>query len=101
MVLYVASDSPDAYQEIRDLAKNPVMSLSRSGDPELRLLSSPREYVQKEFNQLDDYARVLATQGAIVDFALISGFWMEHEDAMPAAVVCTIRYDSLWIYACI
>ena len=96
LFLYVASDSARAYEEILRLTETRYTSLSlfQSEDPELRALASPQDYVQSEFDRLDEKARILATRGVIVDFALVSGFWVEHEDDLvPTATVCMLRYD--------
>ncbi|KAG6911277.1 hypothetical protein DXG01_002116 [Tephrocybe rancida] len=91
LVLYVASDSASALREIVDLTSTryTMFSLFGSANPELRALASPGEYTQKEFNLLSTDARIRATRGMIVDFALLSGMWAEDADPLPKATVCT------------
>jgi len=103
LFLYIASDSTHADEEILRLTETRYTSVSlfRSEDPELRALASPQDYLQSEFDQLDEKARILATRGVIVDFALVSGFWVEHGDVVPGATVCTLRYDCLLIQSLI
>ncbi|KAF5385381.1 hypothetical protein D9615_001072 [Tricholomella constricta] len=90
--IYVASDSPAAQREVTDLtaSRYTTFSLFQSADPELQALASPVEYIQKEFNQLETTARIRATQGMIVDFALLSGLWATDDDPLPQATICTI-----------
>jgi len=89
--IYVASDSITALREVVDLtaSRYTTFSLFESPDAELRALASPAEYVQKEFNQLGENARIRATRGMIVDFALLSGMWATEDDALPEAIICT------------
>lgn len=95
LFIYVASDSTAAHREVLDLTESryTATSLFQSKNPELQVLASPSEYIQAEFNQLDEAARIQATRGVIVDFALVSGAWADEGDAVPEATVCTIRYD--------
>lgn len=93
MTLYIASDSPSASEEVLNIKRSQysVFSLVQSEGSELRSLASPREYVQSEFDDLDQNTKIKATLGVIVDFALASGFWTTQEAFVPDAVVCTIR----------
>ncbi|TFK68260.1 hypothetical protein BDN72DRAFT_798009 [Pluteus cervinus] len=105
IVVYFASDSPEALGEFRepflvaesessappDQKKTPmVFSLWESNNPELRVLGSRGDYHQREFDELDEGARVRATRGMIVDFAMINGFWSWPGEVKPQAVVCAI-----------
>ncbi|GLB43568.1 hypothetical protein LshimejAT787_1400800 [Lyophyllum shimeji] len=89
--IYVASDSVAALREVEDLTatRYTTFSLFQSADAELRGLASPAEYVQKEFDELQESARIRATRGMIVDFALLSGMWASEEDVLPEATICT------------
>ncbi|KAF8079154.1 hypothetical protein FPV67DRAFT_1616794 [Lyophyllum atratum] len=92
LTIYIASDSIAAHREIVDLTSSryTTFSLFESAEPGLRDLASPGEYVQKEFNQMEESARIRATRGMIVDFALLSGMWTSDGDAMiPQATICT------------
>jgi len=89
--IYVASDSISAHREVMDLtaSRYTTFSLFQSADPELKALASPGEYFQKEFNQFEQSARIQATRGMIVDFALLSGIWASADDPIPQATICT------------
>ncbi|KDQ63088.1 hypothetical protein JAAARDRAFT_29085 [Jaapia argillacea MUCL 33604] len=91
-VVYVATDSPIANEEFTNAVPPhlTLFSLSRSKNPDLSILQSSREYIQKEFNALTETARVAETKGIIVDFALLSGAWAWDGDVIPIATVCTI-----------
>jgi hypothetical protein len=97
-LFYVASDSPAAVDEFLDqLPSNVrVTSLGWSVDEELRAIASPRSYVQEDFGVLVEGERIRLTKGMIVDFALLTGFWIrEHDpDLRPYATVCGLRYDT-------
>jgi phosphate/sulfate permease len=98
--IYLATDSPDALAEFEKAiqektgAKPPIHSLDGSDKSELKELASDRDYVQGEWDQRDDESRIRLTTGAIVDFAMISGFWTGSNDVAtavgPRAVICTI-----------
>ncbi|KAG5654158.1 hypothetical protein H0H81_006870 [Sphagnurus paluster] len=92
LMFYVATDSSTIQREVVGLtaARYTTYSLYQSADPELRGVASPEEYRQKEFDTLEKTARIRATQGMIVDFALLSGAWANEDDALPQATVCTI-----------
>lgn len=94
---YVASDSPVASEEfLEQLPSNfRAFSLGWSDDEELRSIASPHSYVQDEFNTLGEEERSMLTKGMVVDFALLSGLWInEHDpDVRPYATVCGLRYD--------
>lgn len=95
--IYVASDSAAAQSELFELLPRHAVaafSLSQSGDPEIRNLASPGEYIQHEFNMLEKEVRITATRGIIVDFALVSGMWAWENELIPDATVCTIRYAN-------
>ncbi|TFK42000.1 hypothetical protein BDQ12DRAFT_677505 [Crucibulum laeve] len=89
-VVFLASDSPAVRDEFSEFSPSFTVSLAQSQDERLRVLASPEEYHQKDFNELDKETRVIATRGMIVDFALISGMWAWEGDITPDAVVCTI-----------
>jgi len=95
-LFYIASDSPAATEEfLKQLPSNiRAFSLSWSDDEELRSIASPRSYVQDEFNTMSEEERIRLTKGMVVDFALLSGLWMdEHDpDVRPYATVCGLRY---------
>jgi len=102
--IYIASDSPSAERELSDAlpSNTSVLSLSRSANPELRTLASPKEYVQSEFAGLGEEERINATRGMIVDFAMVSGMWAWPDDVIPDATVCTIgcvmwAVRQLWV----
>jgi hypothetical protein len=94
--VWIASDSPSLAEEWRSVpisgAPMAIHSLGTSGDEYLTSMGSPAEYDQDSFNKLDDEARVTATRGVIVDFAMLSGMWAEQGDITPEAVVCAMRY---------
>lgn len=93
-VVYLSSDSPSALSELASVLGPQIVvySLGQSQDPALQALVSPGEYVQQEFNELDETIRVTATKGMIVDFALLNGMWAWKDDIIPAATVCTVTY---------
>jgi len=94
-VVYIAFDSPSAQAELASsLPRDTIFSLSRSKDPGLQALASTRDYVQKEFDELGEEARINATRGMVLDFAIISGMWAWDGDIFPNATVCTIRSVS-------
>lgn len=88
--MYLASDSSTALEELSSLLPS-VYSLSRSTNAELKSLASPGEYFQGDFDKYDLETRIKATRGMIVDFALLSGAWIQ---GGPDAIVCTVRCDS-------
>jgi len=94
-LFYIASDSPTAPEEFLDQLPNNIhaFSLVWSNDEELKSLASPRSYVQDEFNALSKEERIRFTKGMVVDFALLSGLWVnEHDsDLRPYATVCGLR----------
>ncbi|KAH9486422.1 hypothetical protein JR316_0000486 [Psilocybe cubensis] len=90
-VVYLATDSPTAYEQFSQLYRGRFYSLFDASDPRLRPLASPGEYFQKTFNELDIHERITATRGMIVDLAIVSGLWpAEGADIKPDAVVCAI-----------
>ena len=96
LLFYVASDSLAAIEDFLEQLPNNirVFSLGWSDDDELRLSASSRPYVQDEFNMLNEEERVRLTKGMIVDFALLSGLWMDEDGMRPYATVCGLRYGS-------
>lgn len=92
--LYIASDSFSAESELIDALalSTPIFSLSRSSLSELTEVASPTEYVQKEFDELEEADRVTLTRGAVVDFAMISGMWATATQPVPRATICTLTY---------
>lgn len=103
-LFYVASDSPAAVEEFLDqLPSNVrVSSLGWSNDEELRMIASPRPYVQEEFNTLSEEERIRLTKGMIVDFALLTGLWIRENDpdVRPYATVCGLRYGTALGWFC-
>lgn len=93
-VVYLATDSPQAYYEFSTLYQGELFSLLDTADPRLRSLVSPGEYFQKTFNELDVHERITATRGMIVDLALVSGLWPDGdtEEMLPRAVICALRF---------
>ena len=93
-VVYLAFDDPTTQENYRAQlpADTTLFSLVESTDGELRALSSPIAYVQKEFDALWEVERAKRTRGMIVDFAMIGGFWNWESEGniVPGAVVCTI-----------
>ncbi|KAK0222529.1 hypothetical protein EDD85DRAFT_779310 [Armillaria nabsnona] len=85
-LVYLASDSLTALEELSSLLSS-VYSLSRSTNAELKSLASPGEYFQGDFDKYDLETRIKATRGMIVDFALLSGAWIQ---GGPDAIVCTV-----------
>ena len=94
-LLYVASDSPAAMEEFLERLPSDVRvsSLGWSDNEELREIASPRPYVQQEFNTLGEEERIRLTKGMIVDFALLTGLWIQEgePDVRPYATVCGLR----------
>ena len=103
MAVYIASDSPSAEAElVAGLPSNSrLLSLGRSQNPDLRILASPKAYVQSEFDKLASDKRVNLTRGMVVDFAMLSGTWARNDDIIPKAAVCTIRYvEPYYMLSC-
>lgn len=108
MTIYVASDDPQAREELAKLVPDVegnrvrLFSLAQSADPELRRLASWTSYNQQDFKGLDDDERMQLTRGAIIDFALTTGLWEWTSTSSPSssgdlpleghleATVCTI-----------
>lgn len=92
-VVYIATDSPEAYYQFSDIYQGELFSLFDTADPRLRPLVSPGEYSQKTFDELDVHERITATRGMIVDLALVSGLWPDGdtEELLPQAVICALR----------
>lgn len=92
MLVYVASDAPLAPAEYAATEEGvKVFSLTGSARAELREVASPGEYDQKAFDALLLEERVRATNGMVVDLALVSGIWAEEGEVRPEATVCGIR----------
>jgi len=91
-VVYLASDSPAAFEEFKAAYKGPVFSLFSVADQSLRELASPRDYFQSEFVSMDSHTRTRSTRGMILDLALLSGLWPNEKSLQPAATICAIRY---------
>jgi hypothetical protein len=90
--VYFASDDPSAESYFLDgMRINAAFSLMDSENLELNALSSPEEYYQGDFDDLEKDARIRATKGMIVDFALLTGAWAKKGELIPEAVICTIR----------
>lgn len=100
-LFYIASDSPTAPEEFLEQLPSNIraFSLLWSDDEELRSIASPRSYVQDEFNAMGEEERIRLTKGMVVDFALLSGLWMdEHDpDVRPYATVCGLRYGVAFV----
>jgi len=101
-LFYVASDSPVALEEfVKQLPSNAhASSLVYSNDEELRAIASSRSYVQEEFNALSEEERIRLTKGMIVDFALLTGLWINENDpdVRPYATVCGMRYGVALVH---
>ncbi|KAF9654102.1 hypothetical protein BDM02DRAFT_3133580 [Thelephora ganbajun] len=91
-LFYIASDSPAALEEFLEQLPSNVraFSLVWSDDEQLKAIASPRSYVQEEFNTLSEEERIRLTKGMIVDFALLTGLWINERDpdVRPYATVC-------------
>ena len=100
-LFYVASDSPTGPEEFLNQLPNNAraFSLAWSDDEELRAIASPRSYVQEEFNTFSKEGRIRFTKGMVVDFALLSGLWINEHDAevRPYATVCGLRYGVAFV----
>lgn len=92
--IYVASDSPSAEAELIDALPSGTLTLSllNSRWRELTEMASRKEYVQREFNELEETERVNLTRGALVDFAMLSGLWASSGEVTPKATICTLRF---------
>jgi hypothetical protein len=103
-LFYVASDSPAAVEEfLGELPSNVrLTSLGWSNNERLQTIASPRPYVQEEFNALTEEERTRLTKGMIVDFALLTGLWIQEDDpdVRPYATVCGLRYGAVVWWFC-
>ncbi|KAF9018438.1 hypothetical protein BDZ89DRAFT_1073864 [Hymenopellis radicata] len=72
-VAFLASDSPKALAELTEI-----------------MAKRPQEYFQATFASLDEETRVRATQGMVVDFALLTGLWAGDADIFVEKLVCTM-----------
>jgi len=98
-LFYVASDSPSASEDFVDQLPTHAraFSLVWSADEELREIASPRSYVQEEFSTLSEEERIRLTKGMVVDFALLTGLWVNEgdPDVRLSATVCGLRYGGV------
>ncbi|KAI0095105.1 hypothetical protein BDY19DRAFT_916313 [Irpex rosettiformis] len=91
-ITYIASDSHAAAHEFASAfpPSTAVFSLDSSTNPDLRALAPQGEYVQEEFDGLDEADRIRLTRGMVVDFALLSGLWAWPGEVVPGATICTL-----------
>ncbi|KAI0706126.1 hypothetical protein BC835DRAFT_1312469 [Cytidiella melzeri] len=91
-ISYVGSDSHAAAHEFASAfpSSTAVFSLDSSTNADLRALAPQGEYVQEEFNLLDEPDRIRLTRGMVVDLAMLSGLWAWPGEVVPGATVCTI-----------
>lgn len=91
--VYVASDSYAAFEDFRSISRDSdnIWSLYITTDYHLKYMASPHGYVQRVFQgkKTRKEERVRWTQGMVVDFALLSGMWLEDGERGPSAVICT------------
>ncbi|CAG7853837.1 SubName: Full=Uncharacterized protein {ECO:0000313/EMBL:CCA67733.1} [Serendipita indica DSM 11827] len=101
--IYVATDSLAAFSD--HLSLSPTFSLATEerilglhaasslsyGERDWRFMASPHGYVQRVFSggKTRPEERVRWTQGMLLDFAMLSGAWLEDGARAPEAVVCT------------
>ncbi|EAU92306.2 hypothetical protein CC1G_00525 [Coprinopsis cinerea okayama7 len=90
-LVYIASDSPDAVNELALSYSGPSFTLERSTHAELKSIASDYAYRQKEFDTLPAEKRISLTKGAIVDLALITGLWRGERDQVRLdATICAV-----------
>ncbi|KAF9486409.1 hypothetical protein BDN70DRAFT_869942 [Pholiota conissans] len=89
-VVYLATDSPEARQKFGELYDGEIFSLFDATNSSLRALASPREYNQTQFDELSLQARTTATDGMLVDLALVSGLWARKDELVPDATICAL-----------
>lgn len=91
-ITYVASDSHAGAHEFASAfpSSTAVFSLDSSTNPDLRALAPQGEYVQEEFDELDEADRIRLTRGMVVDLALLSGLWAWPGEVVPGANICTL-----------
>ena len=91
-ITYIASDSHAGAHEFASAfpPSTAVFSLDSSTNPDLRALAPQGEYVQEEFNELDEADRIRLTRGMVVDLALLSGLWAWPGEVVPGANICTL-----------
>ncbi|KZV96928.1 hypothetical protein EXIGLDRAFT_396403 [Exidia glandulosa HHB12029] len=91
--VWAASDAPGAITELgEELGHNvQVLNLTSVGGDVGRLMPAAEDagYVQKEWRYRTEEERKRLTRGAVVDFAMISGLWLENGQRAPSASVCT------------
>jgi hypothetical protein len=95
-LVYVASDSPQATLDFisKALENWEIFSLSGSTNPQLKALASPQEYRQSDWEGYSAEDRLTWTQGAVVDFALVSGLWGGENGSGPenlSGLICTVK----------
>jgi len=96
-VIYLATDSSDVHKELSQVYEGRSYSLFDSWDPRLSVLTSPGEYIQKQFDALNLQERVAATRGMIVDLAMVGGLWTKEKDLKPDAVICGLRFEHIYL----
>lgn len=91
--VYLASDSYAAFEDYRALSseQDSIWSLYGETNHRLRYMASPHGYVQRVFSgkktRIEE--RIRWTQGMLLEFAMISGMWLENGERGPSGVVCT------------
>jgi hypothetical protein len=97
-IIWVASDSHTVAHEFASAfpPATAVFSLDSSTNPDLRALAPQGEYIQEEFNKLDELDRIRLTRGMVVDFAMLNGLWAWPGEVVPGAVICTLTYVHCW-----
>ncbi|KAI0347827.1 hypothetical protein BDW22DRAFT_1349892 [Trametopsis cervina] len=100
-VAYIASDSHSGAHEFISAfpPSTAIFSLDSSTNADLRALAPQREYVQAEFNELDESERIRLTRGMIVDLAMLSGLWSWPGEVVPGATICTLTSNVCKISA--
>lgn len=95
--VYVATDSYAAFQDHLALSPAPhnVWGLhaaaNSNAERKWRWMASPHGYVQRVFmgRKIRPEERKRWTQGMVLDFAMLSGAWLEEGERAPGAVICT------------
>lgn len=91
--VYVASDSYAAFQDHLALSLSPdnVWGLHIAGETKWKYMASPQGYVQRVFEgrKTRSEERKRWTQGVVLDFAMISGAWLEEGEKGPVGTICT------------
>ena len=95
--VYVASDSYAAYQDHLALFPAPEnvwgLHAATIQERKWRSMASPHGYVQRVFmgRKTREEERARWTEGMVLDFAMLTGAWLEGVEEGPKAVVCTAR----------